>query len=187
MTGPLFVPVLVPLVLAVVSAATARSLPAQTLAERLEILRRHGSVRDLRQLSRELETGFRLALPTLQQEVLNTLPCRLTVVVKRPGAGTENGSMPSSMQTSMLPTRISGDAGDLAERLETVVNDTTGVTGIRVLTRDAMPVLQGSRPGVAREELTALTFWVGRSPTPAELAAKRSLLARYIERCERYF
>lgn len=157
------------------SAMPSRALPAQSFTERLETLRRHGTVGELQQLSRELETGFRLALPTVHQEVLNTLPCKLTVVLQRP----VNGSMQS--------TRIRGDGGDLADRIEIVVNDTTGVTGLRVLTHDAMPVLQGSRPGVPREELTALTLWVGRAPTPTELAAKRSLLARYIERCERYF
>jgi hypothetical protein len=161
--------------LALLSACLGRPLAAQTLAERFEILRRHGSVSDLQQLSRDLETGFRLTLPTVHQEVLNALPCRLTVVVQRPVNG------------SMQPSRVMGDAGDLADRIEPVVNDTTGVTGLRVLTRDAMPVLQGMRPGVPREELTALTFWVGRAPAASDLAARRTLLARYIERCQRYF
>jgi hypothetical protein len=161
------------LVTALVASPTI--LSAQTFAERVEIWRRHGSASELQQLSRDLETGFRLALPTVHQEVLNTLPCKLTVVVQRP----ENGSM--------TPYRVVGDGGDLAERIETVVNDTTGVTGLRLLTRDAMPVLQGLKAGARPEELTVVTFWVGRDPAASELAAKRSLLARYVERCRRYF
>jgi hypothetical protein len=164
------------LLAALVSVLLAPSrLIAQTVAQKADALRRRGTVAEFQQLSMELERTFRLANPGFRQEFANRLACDFTAVTRRGAIGAEQIA------------RVAGDAGELGDRFEVVKNDTTGLVGLRIATRDGMPVLNGLRDGQRPEEVTGFTLWVGPTLSAFEMDARRALLTRYIDRCHKYF
>jgi hypothetical protein len=162
-------------VVLVASALLPEVAPAQHLSQRVEALFRRGTTAEFQALSRELARDFRVEAPGLRQTMTNSVPCAFTIVASRSGAGGAH------------ETIVTGDAETLSPRIEVVRNDTTALTGLRLVTRDAMPVLRGARDGGRSQELTAVTVWIGADPTAAVVASRRALLARYVDRCHRYF
>lgn len=147
----------------------------QTFAQKADALRRRGTVAEFQQLSAELERTFRLVTPGFRQEFANRFACDFMAVTRRGAPGAEQVA------------RVGGDGGDLGDRFETVKDDSTGLLGLRLATRDGMPVLNGLRDGQRPEELTGFTVWVGFSLNVVEMDARRALLTRYVDRCHKYF